>query len=380
MSAPSTEVITDPADLAVDRAAWDALAVGASRPYGAPGWALPWWSAVRPVGCEFRAVAVRDGPELTGLAAFHVSRDRLGITTWGLLGAGASSHLEPLARPGALRSVATAIARALGESGVDMLSLAAVPRNSPWPALLRDAWPARRPRLSLVTSLRAPYVDVPDGGYEAWLASRSQGFRRQTRRLRRELGRCGGGFRRAITPAEVTSGLADLERLHRRQWDRRGGSRALTDPVAVMLRQVAAQLPPTRFQVWTAAADGGTIAAALFLAAGGEMHAWISGFDPAWARWSPSLILNDEIVRYAAEAGYRRVGLGPGPAPYKDRLATGEELLDWVDLLPRGGRYPYVRACQSPYRLYRVASNRTPPEVKQRIRSSVGRVLGSETG
>jgi CelD/BcsL family acetyltransferase involved in cellulose biosynthesis len=366
-------VITDPADLTGDRGAWDALAVDASRPYSAPGWLLPWWSAVRPAGSEFRAVAVRDRAGLAGLAAFHVSRDRLGITTWALLGGGASSHLEPLARPGALGSVATAVAQALRTDGADMLSLAAVPRDSPWPALLRDAWPARRPRLSLVTSLRAPYVDVPDGGYEAWFASRSQGFRRQTRGLRRELARRGGGLRRAVTPAEVTAGLAELERLHRRRWDHRGGSQALTEPVATMLRQVAAELPPTRFQVWTAVADGATIAAALFLTAGAEMHAWISGFDPAWARWSPSLVLNDEIIRYAAETGHRRVSLGPGSAPYKDRLATGEELLDWVDLLPHGRRYPYVRLCQSPYRLYRVTAARTPPRVKRRIR----RVLGN---
>jgi hypothetical protein len=62
------------------------------------------------------------------------------------------------------------------------------------------------------------------------------------------------------------------------------------------------------------------------------------------------------------------VSLGPGEGAYKYRFATGEDVLDWVDMVPRGRRYPYVRLCQSPYRLYRFAANRTPPAVKRRLK------------
>ena len=106
------------------------------------------------------------------------------------------------------------------------------------------------------------------------------------------------------------------------------------------------------------------------------MHYWLGGFDEEWARCSPSLLLLVEAVHYAADAGYGRVSLGPGAQQYKYRLATGEEELDWIDLLPQGRRYPYVRLCQTPYRAYRLASNRTSTQTKQRIRSSAERLIG----
>jgi CelD/BcsL family acetyltransferase involved in cellulose biosynthesis len=374
-----SEVLADMANLDPDQAAWDGLAVKASLPYSAPGWAIPWWSSVRPPGCEFRAVAVRDETGLVGLAPFHLSRDRFGITNWSLLGDSVSSYLEPLAKLEGLESVAAAIATALAgaDKNLDVLSLRAIPRTSPWPRMLCESWPDTRPRLSVVKTTRAPYIDIPEGGYDEWLASRSRNFRQQLHSRRRELVRRGGQFRRGASPEKVTSGLEEFERLHRGRWEHRGGSQALTMPVAEMLRQAGATLCPSRFQVWTAELDGVAVAAALFIAAGTQMHYWLGGFDERWSRWSPSLVLLCEVVRYAADAGYRRVALGPGEQPYKYRLATGEDLLDWIDLIPHGRRYPYVRLCQSPYHLYRVASNRTPPHVKRRIRSSVGRVLGS---
>ena len=373
-----TEVIDSPAVLRREWAAWDALAVAASRPYGAPGWALSWWSAAAPPGGELRVVTVRAGARLVGLAPFHVTRDRFGIATWALLGDGASSYLEPLAIPAARYDVAAAVAAAVAgtDRTADVVSLGDVARTTPWPRLLSEHWPRRRPRLSAVSSMRAPYLDIGDGGYDAWLGGRSHGFRQQARRLRRELARRDGWIRVAATPAEVTSGLAQLERLHRLRWEPRGGSQALTPPVVAMLRQAGGSMDPARFQVWTAGTGADVFAAGLFVGAGTELHYWLGGFDAAWARWSPSLLLLDEVVRCAAECGYRRVALGPGAGAYKYRFATGEDVLDRVDLLPRGRRYPYVRMCQSPYRLYRVASNRTPPEVKKRIRASAGMVRG----
>jgi CelD/BcsL family acetyltransferase involved in cellulose biosynthesis len=219
-----------------------------------------------------------------------------------------------------------------------------------------------------VYTIRAPYIDVPDGGYEAWLASRSANFRQQMRRRRRDFVRQGGQFRQATSPAEMSTALDSFERLHLQRWQDRGGSRALTGPVVAMLRQAGGALRPERLQLWTAQVDGRTVGAALFVAAGRQVHYWLGGFDEQWARWTPSLLLLDQIVRYAAAEGHRRVSLGPGAGAYKYRFATGEDLLDWVDLVPRGWRYPYVRLRQSPHRVYRFAANHTPPAVKRRLK------------
>jgi CelD/BcsL family acetyltransferase involved in cellulose biosynthesis len=262
----------------------------------------------------------------------------------------------------------------------DVLSLAAVPRTSPWPRLLREGWPGVAPRFSLVRTIRAPYVEVADSGYDAWLGSRSRNFRQQVRARKREFVRHGGQFRLASSRDEVAIALTEFERLHRNRWEPRGGSQALSAPVAAMLQRVGSHLDPARLQVWTAEVDGVAVGAALFVAAGTEMHYWLGGFDEAWARCSPSLLLLVEAVRHAADTGHRKVSLGPGPQHYKYRLATGEDLLDWIDILPRNGRYPYVRLCQSPYRLRRVLSNRTPPRIKRRLRSSAERLRGGTRG
>jgi len=272
--------------------------------------------------------------------------------------------------------VAAAIARALRDAdpGVDVLSMSAVPRADGWAALLRQQWAGWRPALAPVSTTRAPYVDLPDGGYDTWLSGRSRNFRQQVRARQREFARAGGAFRRAETPDELTAAVDDFVRLHLDRWQQRGGSDALSPAVVAMVREVARSLDPTRLHLWTAEVDGTAVGAALLVAAGDEMHYWLGGFDEDWARCSPSLLLLVEAVRHATQSGYRRLSLGPGTGSYKYRMATGEETLVAVDLLPRGTRFPYVRLCQSPYRFYRLASNRTPPAMKQRLRASAGRL------
>nr|WP_296065451.1 GNAT family N-acetyltransferase [uncultured Actinoplanes sp.] len=373
-----TEVLTEPAGLARLRAEWDALAVAAARPYCAPGWALPWWSAVRPPGAELRAVAVWDDAVLVGMAPCYVTRDRFGIATWRLLADVTSSFVEPVAAPGRRVEVAAAIAGALREADpdVDVLSMSAVPQAGGWAALLRQEWAGWRPALAPVSTTRAPYVDLPDGGYEAWLSGRSRNFRQQVRARQREFARAGGAFRRAVTPDEVAATVGDFVRLHLDRWQQRGGSSALSPAVVDMLHQVARSLDPARLHLWTADVGGTAVGTALLVAAGDEVHYWLGGFDEDWARCSPSLLLLVEAVRHAAQSGYRRLSLGPGTGSYKYRMATGEETLVAVDLLPHGMRFPYVRLCQSPYRFYRLAANRTPPEVKRRLRAPLAAMTG----
>ena len=361
-------------------AAWDALAIASSRPYSAPGWVLPWWDHLRPEGSTLRSVTVREGSELIGHMPLCLSRDRWGIVTGHLLGHDTSSYSEPLAVRGRERQVAGAIASSLSGRGerIDVLSLTGIPHDSQWPRLLQATWPGPRPKLSLVSTMQVPFVDVPPGGFDEWFSGKSRNFRQQARSRSREFIRRGGRFTRAESASEMLSGLSDLERLHLDRWSARGGSQALVPGVTQMLRQASGDLGPERIQIWTAEVDGGAVAAALLVSAGQEMHYWLGGFDEAWASLSLSVLLLVEAVRHAAETGYRRVSLGPGAQPYKYRLATGEERLDWIDLVQVNRHYPYVRLVQSPRRLYQLAARRTPQNVKERFRSTAGRLLGRQ--
>jgi len=321
-------------------------------------------------------VALRDGAELVGLAPLCVSRDRWGLVTGHVLGHNTSSYSEPLAAEGRQSELAAAIASCLSAPAdpVDVLSLAAIPHDSPWPSLIQNAWPGHRPRISLVSTMQAPYAELSPGGFDAWLGGRSSHFRRHARRGRRQFLQRGGRFTRARSAAEMVDGIKALERLHLGRWSTRGGSQAIVSGVVDMLMQGGDLLGPDRMQVWTADVDGGAVAVALFVSAGQEMHLWLTGFDEEWAALSPSILLLIEAISDGAETGFRRVSFGPGAQPYKYRLATGEERLDWIDLLPVTPRYPYVRLVQSPQWLHRMAARRTPPVVKQRLRSMAGRV------
>jgi CelD/BcsL family acetyltransferase involved in cellulose biosynthesis len=369
-----TRVVDDVAALEPERSGWDALAVASSRPYCAPGWVLPWWRHVRPHGSELNVVTVHQGSELVGLAPCYVGRTSSGLTACRILADVAASYSEPLATAHLQRDVAGALTAALDDRAVDVLSLDALPADSPWPRLLQEMWPGRRPHLSLVSAIGAPYVDLPAGGPEEWFDGRSRNFRQQIRRRRREFFRRGGCLRPARSADEALAGLREFVRLHHGRWAARGGSQALHGAMPDMLERSCTELGPARMQVWTATAEGATVAAALFMAAGQEMHYWLGGFDEAWAPLSPSLLLLVEAVLHAPEFGCRRVSLGPGAQPYKERMATGEDRLMWVDLLPRSRRYPYVRLRQAPYRFRRVVANRTPPEVKGRLRHAADRL------
>ena len=374
----NTSAITQRPVLDETFSSWDALAIASSRPYCAPGWMLPWWDHVRPEGSTLRSVTVRKESELIGLAPLCLTRDRWGIVTGHLLGHDTSSYSEPLAVRGREREVAAAVTSSLRGRAerVDVLSLTGIPHDSPWPRLLQETWPGPRPRLSLVSTMQAPFVDVPPGGFDEWFSGRSRNFRQQARGRKREFLRRGGRFIRAESASEMLSGLRDLERLHLARWSGRGGSQALVPGVIDMLLQASGVLGSDRMQIFTAEVDDGAVAAALFLSAGHEMHYWVGGFDEAWSSLSLSVLLLVEAVQHAANTGYRRVSLGPGAQPYKYRLATGEERLDWIDLLPVSQRYPYVRLVQFPRRLYRLAARRTPPNVKERVRSAASALLG----
>ena len=378
MNQHGVEVLSDLRQLEQTAGAWDALAVETSHPYCAPGWALPWWSLARPPRAKLRAVALRDGLDLVGLAPLYLCRDVVGIVRAHLLADTASSYIEPLVKPELSETMALAIATVLSSAGAraDVLSLGPIPRSSPWPALLTRSWPGRQPQLSLVKSMNAPYVDIPIGGFDDWLGSRSANFRQQVGRRRRGFIKRGGSFVRASSADEVRLALEDFVRLHALRWNQRGGSQALTEPIAHMLQAATNRLDPRRLQLWTAHLGDFAIGSALFVTAGSEVHYWLGGFDDTYGHLSPSLLLLVECIRHAGEEGHCKLVLGPGAQPYKYRLATGEDILDWIDIVPHNGRYPYVRLCQSPYDLYRYISTRTPPRLKTWLRSSVAGVLG----
>ncbi|GAC1318382.1 MAG: hypothetical protein NVSMB25_07780 [Thermoleophilaceae bacterium] len=343
---PIGQIIVTGDDLGPFVAAWDQLAVDAGRPYCAPGWLLSWWSHARPPGAVLRVVVVQADGVLIGVAPMYAQVDRLRVARYSFLAGDIAARVEPLAKLGREREVAGAVVTALARArpALGSIGFEGVPTDSAWPGLLAGGWPhGRRAWLHRKQMIVAPAVTVNPEGFDAWMKSKSSNFRQQMRRSRRKLEGAGAVFRRAER-LTLERDLRSFSQLHKARWAERGGSSALLPGVEEMLSAAAdALIDSGRFRLTSIDIDGRTISSQLYLVAGAEMSYWLGGFDKEWAAQHPTLVALVAGIEEAHTLGHRRLDLGPGAMDYKYRMADTDEPLAWIDLVPRGPRYPLVR-------------------------------------
>ena len=340
-------LVESPQDLEQFEPGWDALAVAAARPYCAPAWLLAWWRHAAPAGGSLRTVVVleQDGT-VAGVAPYYAQRAPAGFTEYRLLGARTITRLGPVARPGAERAVAGVMAQVLHAAAPRprAVRFEGADRDSPWPRLLQETWPGRlRPWRHFQVARPNPYITLAGRDYDGWFAARSSNFRQQMRRVARKV-EAAGGRTRMTTAQEVERDLEQFARLHHARWNWRGGSGALHAGVEEMLcaagRQLIAQ---GRFRLWTLEIDDQPVSSHLFVAAGGEVAYFNGGFDERFADLKPSLHTILVALEDCFARGERRMDLGLGMQPYKQRIADGDDPAAWMALFPRDARYPYTR-------------------------------------
>lgn len=331
-----TEIFEDTERLGALLEHWDALAVVNGLPYSAPAWQLAWWRHCAPAAAVLRVVAAWDGERLAGIAPFFARPAGLGTWRYALLASPVSCRTEPLSAEADRERCAAAFAAALAGARprAATITLSQVPERSPWPQLLRAAWPQGAPGLHREVTVAAPVVALDAGDLDAWLAARSSNFRSQVRGARRKAEARGLAVRDAPV-RDIDEAVAELLRLHASRWDRRGGS-DLPEGVDRMLVEAARQLVP-RGRMWLLriAGEDATVAALLFVAAGGQLAYWNGGFDEEHADLRPGLVTLVEATGRAIAAGCDRLDLGPGDAPYKRRLTDREDaLVTWALVAP----------------------------------------------
>jgi len=370
----ATRIATSPLEAEALAEAWDALAVTAGRPLSAPAWQLAWWRTMAPDGAELRVVAVEDAGRLVGLAPYMVVR-RSGLAHYMPLGSpDMGVRNTPLAEPGRELEVARALAAALAACTPrpSVVSLDQIDTGSPWPMLLRRAWPGLvPPRVERVRSAPAPTLHLTAASYEDWLGAKSSNFRQRLRRDGRKLTEAGARTRLVSTPAELEQALDHFRRLHGDRW---GDSTPLADEAGhrMMLDAGLALLPSGRFRVWVIDIDDAPVTVQIFVAAGGEVTYWNGGWDPEYSSLSPAMLGICAGIEDAFARGERRVDFGEGDHHYKTRLADHDEDIEWVRLHPRGPRYGVTLLVTAPPRLRalaRSALGRLPEPVARRLRS-----------
>lgn len=380
------EVIDDLGRLEAIVPDWDALAVARSLPLSAPGWLLAWWRSLAPADARLRVVAVRDGDgALVGLAPYHAVREG-GLVHLRPLGAeDMGIRNVPLAVEGLEVPVARAVAAALAHSrpAPSVVHLSQVDTDSPWPMLLRRAWPgAFPPRLERVRDAPAPTLHLDAASYEEWLASKSSNFRQRLRRDTRKLEEQGARTWMARTPAELDEALGAFHRLHAARW---GDESPLASDAGhrMMLDAGHALLAAERFRAWTMAVGDTVVTVQIFVAAGGEVTYWNGGWDADWSSFSPAMIGIAAGLEDAFARGERRMDFGEGEHHYKTRLADRDEPITWVRLMPRDVRYGRTLALTAPARarrLARTALDRVPAPLRERVERLARRGRPDEPG
>lgn len=352
---------------------WDDLAVASARPFCAPGWLLAWWEHVRPARTALRVVLVTEGGELIGVAPFYEVGRRPLLVRWHPLGGGLCDRVEPLARAGREHDVAQAVTAAAAAGGIDVVVLAGIPAGSPWPGLLRAAWPGRRrPWTGTRAMATALTIGLRERDVDAWFMARTSHFRQRLRRNRREFERRGGTVRVA-TPETIERDIRRFAELHRVRWSSPAAPSVVTPAVERMLVDAGRSLSAgDRLRVVSLDLDGRTIASSVVLGAGTELAYWLNVFDADFASISPSRISILTVIEQAFALGAQRLDLGAGVFEYKKRFADAEETLEWVWLVAPGRRAAAGRAAVHARWLVQDAQRRLDPEARARLRRLLG--------
>lgn len=356
------ELITDVADLQALAPEWDELAVAASNPVSAPGWALSWWRHVAAPEFQPRVVVVRDRGALVGVGAFYLAPGRRGIREARLMGSDFGVCMEPLTLGGREWDLAEGIGRVLAGSQPrpDVVALGPMTLASHWATALRAQWPG--PLLGVSRQYRvegAPVIILRQPSFDAWFATLSAKLRHSLRRGERAFAEAGGSTRWS-TRATLRADAKAFADLHAGRWKDRGWSRLadLGERLPEWLEDLGGPLIDSgRFQMCVLEVAGSPICVDFGLIAGTELAAINSGWDERYAKLAPAKLAVLRVVQGAYERGCERVHLGVGEKANKLRLANGNDPVAWTLFMPPSSRLPRTYGGALPALLRRRASD-----------------------
>jgi CelD/BcsL family acetyltransferase involved in cellulose biosynthesis len=304
--------------IAAVTAEWDALAdrVGAA-PFLRPGWIDAWWSAFGRGSLELLAARV-DG-RLAGFLPLRRHRGRLnGTANW---------H-TPLFGPVAeTAAVEAALLRYACEAAPGRVSLRFVvlgdAQLARWAKAARAA--GRKPRTRVLVSSPRVEIEGDWGSYEERLG---RNLRANIRRAGRRLAAAGE------LSLEVADGREDLDallaeglRIEPSGWKTRTAIQAR--PQTARFYGDVARWAADRGYLRLAflRLDGRAIAFQLALEADGVYYALKGGYDPAFRRSSPGVLLIHKTLARAFATGLTRYELLGSAEPYKLAFATSSSRL-----------------------------------------------------
>jgi len=180
-----------------------------------------------------------------------------------------------------------------------------------------------------------PFISLPEGGYEAWLAGVDKKQRHEIRRKVRRAEESGRGIRWHL--AEAGAGLdAEIEAFFQLMEDDPKKAQFLEGPMREQMRRTA-HLAAEGGWLWLAflEADGKKAAAALNFDYDNKLWGYNSGVDRSFMDLSPGWVLLAYTLRWAAEHGRREFDFMRGDEEYKYRFGAVNRHVLRVQIIPR---------------------------------------------
>lgn len=317
------------------REPWTRLAAAMGRPSPFSSW--EWyvaWSETLGRDCDLTIVLVEDGTRIAGILPFALGgavarpRHRGRVLEFGAFAHAYPDQLEPVAAPAeeaaVLRCALGALAR---RRGFDCLRFPLASETSALPALLAScggSWQLRKRDVSV-----APYAML-DLSFERFLMRLSSNERYKIRtRTRKLLARPGVEYR-DVTARGTAENLVMLRRLHAARAQDRGRISTFDNGGVQEFHARFLALYPREAVLFRGLYAAGEPFAIFYgFRAGARVLYFQLGYDPAWSRYSPGLVLLSEVIRESCEAGCAEFDFLQGSEPYKRTWTNaGRQLLE----------------------------------------------------
>lgn len=295
---------------------WRRLPAGS--PFQSPAWLLSWWRAFHP-GRLLTVAAFHEGL-LVGLAPLYLEQHESGARLLPL-GISLSDTFDFLVDPRLEGQVLAAFGGALGRARHAWTELCI-------PELPPDAVAAGlRPDFATTTVSSASACPALEIAGESGLSRIPASQRRKLQMARHRVAREAG---RLIDKSELSADewWHSLRRLHTSRWTSRGEAGVLSDETASHFHRTAlAALQAQRLTRMYGLLIRGNIVGVYY----GFLHretayAYLGGFDPDAAYFSPGTVLIGHAISQASLEGARRLDFLRGREPYKYRWGAIDQL------------------------------------------------------
>lgn len=288
-------------------------------------WISAWWNAAgRQKGAALRIGLVWNGEALAAVIPLAITRRKgLRILEWA---AATYSDYGDLLRmpncpPAALRELWAMIWKA---GGFDMAVIGRITPGAEAELLFNvDAGLGFKQRFTrkAETSSRIG-GEWPNGA--AWLASHPKKTRQNYRRSVKLLEESGERRFRLIGPDETLEPVLEKLAVFKRQWLTKNlrASSLFDEGTSTLNALVHVFSRAGILRLFVIEVNGAIVAVSVNLVQRGTMMAWVTTYDPAFARSSPGMTLIFDYVQWSFDNGLRLVDFLCGGEAFKGRLAT----------------------------------------------------------